>query len=507
MSPNITANDPTYGQAVFGAPHAGAFPNTPGPDDNYQISFPQNDATWTSMAMIGGTSTPPWGPPPAVLSNGEFDVNGVYRLAGAANATNASNTQWLVGDPNYNPDTNSQFIMDQSPIYPLAQDNESPNAYPFGGGNIKIACDRGLTINGTFYGGPTIYASVANTSGGFQAIEVSPDGGVDWFSMAAVATVPNPAYLDAKGGGQDGGQYNNAIWVNPNNAGNVYVAGQVNDTATDAGQIYEMNGLGAWTDLSADAGYGPLTAQHAIAVSATTTVLRRRRRFVAIQLGDNTWTNLNGNLDISQINSVATNPTNPNDILAGGNMNGTLVTTNDGLTWIDSNNPAAQDGGEVQFSTATNSGQTQPIAYSAGITPSFGVQHGPLQVHPGRRRRNLDFDPDRCQRSHGAQPYPSTFPFVVDTANPNRIVVGGGTVDESLNGGTSWFSRGNPLPGTRSPTWPLPPTREPTRRSAVPDLGDWGRLGPGSQHLRSQYDLRHGWHQHLRHQERWSELG
>ena len=455
-SPNITTNDPTYGQAVFGAPpYAGSLPNTPGPDDNYQINFPQTNAAWTSLAMNGGTLYAALGTAAgSFVGKGAFlNDNGVYRLANAANATTANNTQWLVGDPNYNPDnSNPAVYWTNPPTYPFAQDNESPNAYPVGGGNIKIGIsNQGITISGTFYGGPTIYASVANTSGGFQEIYVSGDGGVDWFSMSAVASDPSPAYLDAKGGGQDGGQYNNAIWVNPNNSTNLYVAGQVNDTATDAGQIYEMNGLGAWTDLSADAGYGPLTAQHAIAVSGNNVFFGGDGGLWQFNSGTTTWTNINGNLDISQINSVATNPTNPSDILAGANMNGTLVTTNDGLTWVDGNNPAVQDGGEVEFSTATNSGQTQPIAYAAGITPSFGGANMFLyKSTQGGAAGTWTSILTVASGPTGAQPYPSTFPFVVDPANPSRIVVGGANfVDETLNGGTSWINRGSGLPGTQ----------------------------------------------------------
>ena len=53
---SANANDLIYGPAAFASPNVGgSFPNTPGPDDNYEIAFPQNNDTWTSLALVNGT--------------------------------------------------------------------------------------------------------------------------------------------------------------------------------------------------------------------------------------------------------------------------------------------------------------------------------------------------------------------------------------------------------------------------------------------------------------------
>src|SRR5205085_1168357 len=103
-------------------------PKTPGPDDNYNITFPQTGTTWSDLALVNGTLY-------AALANSSGDVNN-----GVFYSTNSgSNTPiWYVGDP---------FDRTQTPPV-LVPDIRNPNPFPVGDllpprvpfyGNIKFA--------------------------------------------------------------------------------------------------------------------------------------------------------------------------------------------------------------------------------------------------------------------------------------------------------------------------------------------------------------------------------
>jgi autotransporter-associated beta strand protein len=71
-------------------------PDVPGPDDDYRLSFPQTDATWSGLAYVDGILYASLG---TVSGNND---NGVYRCTNPATARGASGTGhapvWYVGD-------------------------------------------------------------------------------------------------------------------------------------------------------------------------------------------------------------------------------------------------------------------------------------------------------------------------------------------------------------------------------------------------------------------------
>ena len=359
----------------------GKFTSAPGPDDDYRVSFPQNDATWTSLALEGGTLY-------AALGTASGSVNnGVFYDKNPNTANPLTNTIWYAGDPNYQGPP--PYPLATTP-FPFGVDNESPEEFPVGifnpasplYGNIKITATADTLPPGLFgtvgSGGlvynnePTLYASVSTPTGVLKYVLVSPNAGVDWFILGQSYTLYDlanstisttfsygtqpPNYMNAAGGQTKGGNYANAIFVNPTNAQQLFVAGEVNSLTTEAGQIYgSTDGGQTWTDLSVDAnGNGPHTAIHAIAgVGGGPFYFGGDGGIWKLSAAD-LWTDVNGNLETSQINSVATPvnaPAGSSVILAGTQMNGVDLYSGD-LAWTNLYNAlggAGLQGGQVLF--------------------------------------------------------------------------------------------------------------------------------------------------------------
>src|SRR5205823_4304285 len=89
---NLTAQVSTTrqsGTSVQATPNP--TPRTPGPDDDFRLSFPQTATTWSDVALVGTTLF-------AALGNGAGNANdGVYRLTNPFAAANQ--LTWYVGDP------------------------------------------------------------------------------------------------------------------------------------------------------------------------------------------------------------------------------------------------------------------------------------------------------------------------------------------------------------------------------------------------------------------------
>ena len=441
-----------------------SFPNTPGPDDNYQIAFPQTNATWTSLTLTAdGTLFAALGTAAGsftglyydttTLMTSPADVNGVY-WTGNPTAP-AAQVTWYVGDP-----VDATTLM-------KTPDEQSTNEFPTGAmvqnltnGNIKLTSQSGLFA--------PVYAAVTDTTGNLSNIYVGVWNGVPlgWAGWSALPSLPNQVngenYLQPSGGGQKGGLYNNTIYYDNNN-GTLYVGGQTAISIfvpwTTAGQILAYNvAAGTWTDMSVGPnGNGPADSQHAIAIDSNGNLYFAGDGGL-FQLNPTTgnWTDFNGNLDISQINSVAVSPSNPNDILAAAQNDGILLTTDDGSSWTDVNNPAARSGGEVAFNPENSSivyatGITSPDIFDDGIlyeSTSGGAAGtwNPILTVPFSESGNLPIDQ-------------SIMPFALDQVNPSRLLVGGvfpGTVlQQSLDGGATWTNFGANLQfgGTNAPVF------------------------------------------------------
>jgi large repetitive protein len=373
-------------------------PQTPGPDDDFRIRFPQAGAAWSDLFLApSGTLYAALGSPngygvPNPLPAGGTPMNAVYRCP---NPTTAAPV-WFIGNGTVN----------------------GQNGFPTGfssagrrGGRIAIGVS-----------GNTIYAASQDATqtippfGMLLDIQKSTDGGQTWN-----ATTKPANYM-----GQQG-WFDNAVIVDPTNPNVVDVAGVDQLRSTDGGQN--------WTNISTDInGNGPHVNCVSLSLDATNRVYAATGGGIwRLDLDNNrnpVWTDLNGNLPVTQFHGVDIDPFDPNVAFGGIEENGTnkfvgspgwdhVDDGNGGLVRIDPLNPS------IVFHVVNG----QLARSTTGGTPgSF----------------NTVFDVDG---GAGAVIY---FPFLIDQINNNRLLLGGplGAVNagvfESISGGlpNTWVNLG-----------------------------------------------------------------
>jgi autotransporter-associated beta strand protein len=386
-------------------------PNTPGPDDDWRISF-VNQA-WTDLYFgysvnAFGSVVPALfaaqGNPLGVSQTNSYDSstrtsNAVYRLLNPHLAGLPATTHWFIGDGNP-VNSNNQHAYSQGGSNPFPTNNLQA-------GVIKIA---GFSPTPTPPASSTLYAMVVTIGGNLLQMLKSTDGGRNW--NAAITQPPN---LLAGQGSQ-----NNAIAVNSSNSNIVAIAGTGNPSGTN--HVYlSVDGGGTWTDISIRAGNGPHAGGHGLAFDGNGDLIYVNNGGVwRYSIASNTWTNLNGGQQATTlVTTVATHPTNPNIVLGGTHQNG-LARFDGSQAWqmVQSGNV-----GRVRFDPTTmniayqvNNGQLFKST-DAGLTWSFV---------PG-----VAF---------------FIFTFALDPLKPGRIVVGTvSNVRESLDGGASWISLNAPI--------------------------------------------------------------
>jgi autotransporter-associated beta strand protein len=408
-------------------------PGTPGPDDDFRYVFPQTDVDWSDLTLSGPPGNQVLFAALGVPDAGSFRYpadysNAVYRNLNPQSATPI----WFVGTPG----------TAGSGEFPAGPFGNAPHPPPTNG-LIRIAANTIPVYNGIDnidHYLTTIYATVAtpddpfvygNYAGFMTLYKTTVDSRTpNIINWAAVGTnLPN--YL------QHQGTYDNFIVVSATNPNLLYVGGVVDNLAPaffNNQILVSQDGGATWTDISIDAkGNGPHTDEHAAVIDAEGRLVvgndggvwRYEPNPASPSFG---WTDLNGNLVITQLNGIAQNPTNPNIVLGGSQDNGASITT-DGQTWKLTD---GGDGGEINFDPLN-----PMIAYH--------VQNGAL-------RKSTD----------GGNTWATVltvstnilyFPFEVDPVNSARVLVGGGNggpgsyLQESLNQGTTWRNIGGNLPG------------------------------------------------------------
>jgi autotransporter-associated beta strand protein len=171
-------------------------------------------------------------------------------------------------------------------------------------GVVKISGAAGGAQNAD-----TIFAQIADSSGGFSSLQVSTNGSTTWTPFAA----PPANYLANRGGF--------ASTIVAASSTLFYVGGT--DSGTGHNFVLRAQG-GAWTDISEDAASnGPHTGLHAMALDANGNLVVGSDGGVW-RFANNTWSDLNGNLAITELLSVATNPNNPNNAIGGALYVGTF---------------------------------------------------------------------------------------------------------------------------------------------------------------------------------------
>jgi autotransporter-associated beta strand protein len=374
-----------------GAPNGpnGAPPNTPGPDDDWRITFSGTTASYSDLFLSGAN---------LIAAYGTWTGNtstGVFRLTNPQTASAAVKPIWDVGNG----------ALDSRAA-------EFPNGISGGGnnGNIQLAGN-----------GATIYAAVTTpgVGGGLKALEKSVNNGVTWAAVAA------PNYQGTIG------NFDSTIAVDPNNVNNVYLAGQ----RQGAGLIYveaSTNGGAAWADISTIAGNGPVTEAHAFVVDSAGNALLGSAGGIWSYAanGAKTWTDLNGNLAITNFNSIAVNPTNANSAIGGSAENGTdLYSGAPAWTWSNQGFAQQQSAGVVLIDPLHPNIVYQTVNNPA---PGFALQQS---INSGTTWASL---PTITSPT-------AYFPLVMDQVQTTRLVTATAAngLMESNNSGQTWASLEN----------------------------------------------------------------
>jgi autotransporter-associated beta strand protein len=459
LFPTTNTHDFTFGNPS-GTQYIPGFPNNPGPDDDYRLSFPQSNATWSDIALANnGSQTFLFA---ALGSAVGTSADGSPKYQNAvfwSNNFNTQNPNWFVGDPFYNnlisdnergnPSTGLTEFPNQGVIDPTTGAPYAPN------GNIKISAvfggDPAQEALSPPWGFLTIYASVANPDGSLRADYVSYDDGQTW--QYSATTPPN--YLSQNG------DYANAVLAISSNILNVrpqtvYVGGSVSNYAAGTGQIYETtDAANTWNDISVDStGNGPHTAQHQFFLDPNGNVdMVNDGGIWRLNTTNNTYTDLNGNLtlnaglDIGMMNGVDGNPTDFTSAVGTSQSNGTDLFTNNPVgKLIDAFYTSPPPNASVAIAGGQN-------IYVDPNNPNI-IYEVMVGLNPQRTsvRRSTDggntwvtlLDPYSVPSIQSPN-----VPLQMDEVNPDRILVGGGVnagLYESLDQGNTWVDLSQLLP-------------------------------------------------------------
>ena len=226
----------------------------------------------------------------------------------------------------------------------------------------------------------TLYVALAAPNDNLLGIWRSVDGGTNWTQVTTPQT-------------QGQANYNLELTVDPTNANVLYYGTQAN-SLNNAGTVFRStNGGQSWTDLSRGDGNEGLHADtHAIAVSAANPDIVFTGNDGGIWRTNNaaantvTWRNLNANLSITQFQTIALHPTNPNFVIGGTQDNGTNIFRGSltwqhsrggdgGFTLIDQSNP------QVLYHTFFN--QNNSNGQRAQIGPEISLNGGNIWLRRG----------------------------------------------------------------------------------------------------------------------------
>jgi autotransporter-associated beta strand protein len=403
-------------------------PNTPGPDDDYRIVFPQIQASWTDIALDR------YGVLFAAL--GRSDI-----ASGTSNQADNSDGVFRCENPQSNAPVWFMGNGDQPGVSP---DSEASTEFPTGvtsaaNGNIKLAVATPGPFSPPVSSNTVIYAAITDpTSGSVLKIEQSTDGGVTWGVFGGPGD-----YM----GGQ--GAYASAIVaISPTS---IVVGGHTNSAA---GQLNEFTGAAAWAQITTDSsGKGPHDLTHALAIDSQGRILAGTDGGIwrlSTSGGTNTWQNLNGNLAISLVNGISLDPSNPSSAFVTTRENGAEMfsgpaagaASNPGWTFVDA--VGGTNGGAIKIDQRnTNiiydveSGVLDKSS-NGGVVGSFST----ISTLPARGT--------------------TYFPLVLDSVNDQRLLVGGLDLQESLNAGGSWINLNMPAPRANIRPFPIGATESGT---------------------------------------------
>jgi hypothetical protein len=276
-----------------------------------------------------------------------------------------------------------------------------------------------------------VYASVTNPlNGGLLAIYKSTDDGTTWLPLASV-----PNYLGTTG------SYASALIVDPTNSNIVYAGG-----GTGAGSLIESQDGGVtWTDISTGAtgNNGPHGEHHGFAFEANDTLLDVNDggvwRLDNAMPGSIHWTDITGNLAVTQFVGIAQNPSNIGIAFGGSQGNGTEAYAAS-PSWSE---VRGGDGGFVRVDPNTPNTIYHTFGYLTGA---------------GFLERSDDGGVTWNAKTSGintSDPGNYDIPYVLDPLNSARLLLGTNRVYESTNRGDSWNAISTPNSGGWTTSAPI----------------------------------------------------
>jgi hypothetical protein len=282
----------------------------------------------------------------------------------------------------------------------------------------------------------TVYAAITNpgtpppnTAGAIQGtlrqMLLTTNGGstANWTPL-----VNTPEYMNSFG------YYANALAVNPTDASNVFAAGGVN------GLIETTDGGATWTNIAQSAANGPHVDHHALAFDKNNHLLDGNDGGIWL-LSDSSvdgpsWTDINGDLQITTFNTVAPDPNDPNKVFGASQDNGLSFFVNFPLFSITSWSAQVQgDGGFVRadpfqqgvfyFAPSTANAPIFQVTSDEGATWSADTGTGTQSI-------NVDGNGFLMDNAHF---YP---PFTLDQNTAGRILFASDRIYETRDRGNTW---------------------------------------------------------------------
>jgi photosystem II stability/assembly factor-like uncharacterized protein len=272
-------------------------------------------------------------------------------------------------------------------------------------GRITLAVASGAPQ--TLYAAVTASGQGSVTAGHLYGMYKSVDGGAHWDRLPQP-----PNYMSAAG------DYHTALAVDPASADTVYAGGEYLIASTDGGQ--------SWATIAPGDTDGPHHDNHALGFDAAGRLLDGNDGGIwrLESLTPLVWSNLNGNLQITQFVGLALHPSNADIAYGGTQDNGTVQFTDD-LAW---SRLQRGDGGGVAVSPSSPNTVYHIVRGSAFFDSHFfqrstnGGQSWLTRV-------------DGIDLSDPKNLYP---PFVMDPADPTRLLLGTNRVYETTNRGDHW---------------------------------------------------------------------
>jgi uncharacterized repeat protein (TIGR01451 family) len=270
-----------------------------------------------------------------------------------------------------------------------------------------------------------LYSSITNPStSGLLKMMKSTDGGTTWSQLTSA-----PNYMGAQG------WYDSTLAVDPSNSSVIYAGGQ----AGSSGVIESRDGGTTWFNIGTgqSGNNGPHADHHGAAFDANGKFLDGDDggiwRLDNPVSGSVAWSDLNGNLQITEFVGIALNPQN-NNIAYGGSQDNGTEEFNDNLGWTL---VEGGDGGAVavDFTNPNNVYRVSPVG-SFGPTNFFrkstnGGASWSSAVSGLNGNDPMDFYP----------------PFTMDPSNSSHLIFGSDRVYSTTNGASSWTAISTPGSG------------------------------------------------------------